>query len=1093
MSDLVDFLKQGTLPFVGREVETQRIVDFWRGVFEARGLRAMMMFGEAGIGKSRLLEHAIRSIIESRGSVVHVKIYSEKSLFPLVAQALSHRDAGGMLSMEEPDATLGSIGSAMQRLARLRPTLLVLEDLHLLGAESLPNLVGLLELLADETISVLALARPVELAARGALEPYLIEEFTLRGLRREDCVTIWESVSGALLPRDVADALHGLTAGSPMALRLALREAFGQRDVRMNGANVLPAAASAEALARTMRRSVESFATGMMTHLTQEELQGAKCLASLGEVFSREAAAVLLDGDTWLIDALLIKGIIAPAVAPPEPLPESPSTTTPLGFTHTLLHRQLIDGVGLDAEPLIHVVADFPLYSVLPFRLLSERVWSAPSLECEIVERAFYRTIRVQVALIQGSQWQHADHTWGTAMRLLTLRMGGWKRAEWEEMLVRLVHHKLSMLRREPVPVRLPWLHYLESLTADASTDELVVGQIRALFHRDLMYSEGDAEISGRLWDRAEHLTATRVHLRKTIAYADYVFAACVGAQGQGNRALLRRIEERTDQLLGLPDLPERVRRIYEQHVRGTLLTLYENQEELRARLDRIAELERTVPIDNLNVWTFCVDFLAEVASLDALNRICDGIIPEIRKQGMIDLLVDTVAIQQYVLAGISDSLDESLSAVERALGEMSAWRRAQVESLIGMRMIDATLLGPEPQRAPEIIKDYGIDETRLSTIQRLALALLTDDPLPRLRDLRDGRDKSNDLMPLLDYLLGDDDRGHQAVRELLAVPPLRLVDILRLRSVARAIELVQEKRKGRGTSALRGDIAEALTRALEWLDAPERGLYAYMKPLLHQIRPHISARAAAGWEKKIEKRAEALRGRHVPSATRPLRLSMLGAITATMLDGTQQRFQGARARTLLATMVINQMMKEPLSPADFCRQAAGGETVDIENARAVVRTTVHRVREAIGYDAIVTEDGAPPRLNPQLVRVDLLEAHALLKRAEHLRSSSPMQASVAFRDALDITRGEVLFPSLYDDFIEAARESFEALLRTTAIGVAGALAREGGADDAATVLSRAVAALPGDENLAERLGDMLRRAGKHVEAVRAVRRASGE
>ncbi|MEP7218572.1 MAG: ATP-binding protein, partial [Bacteroidota bacterium] len=228
MHSLADFLNHGTLPFVGRDIEVQRILDFWRGTFQATELRAMLLTGEAGIGKSRILEHVMGQTVAAGGSVVHVKLYPESatSFMSLVARALWHQDAGRFCLTEEPEAKLTAVSGAMQRLARLRPTLFVLEDLHLLGGEALPDLMRLLRTLADETVSVLCLTRPVELEARGALEPYLVDEFVLRGILPEDCARVWEDVAGLSLGTDVAAALYDATAGNPLALRSSLRGAL---------------------------------------------------------------------------------------------------------------------------------------------------------------------------------------------------------------------------------------------------------------------------------------------------------------------------------------------------------------------------------------------------------------------------------------------------------------------------------------------------------------------------------------------------------------------------------------------------------------------------------------------------------------------------------------------------------------------------------------------------------------------------------------------------------------------------------------------------------------------------------------------------
>ncbi|MBC8146160.1 MAG: ATP-binding protein, partial [bacterium] len=227
MRPYADFLNHGVLPFVGRERESDDVFAFWRGTFEATQLRAMLLIGEAGVGKSRLLDKIIAQIEGQGGSVVHVKLYADStiSFIALVARALWHPSAAQSLLAHEPDATLASVTSALQRLVRLRPTMFVVEDMHLLAAEAVGDLARLLESISDDTVSLLALARPVDLAARAALEPYLVDEISMHGLTQENCAQIWGALVGESPGDELAAALHEATTGNPLALRSALRSA----------------------------------------------------------------------------------------------------------------------------------------------------------------------------------------------------------------------------------------------------------------------------------------------------------------------------------------------------------------------------------------------------------------------------------------------------------------------------------------------------------------------------------------------------------------------------------------------------------------------------------------------------------------------------------------------------------------------------------------------------------------------------------------------------------------------------------------------------------------------------------------------------
>ena len=76
---LVHFLNHGLLPFVGRAEQVGRIEQFWRQTAESYGLRSLLLVGEAGVGKSRLVEEVIPRISLAGGAVIHAKLYPDST------------------------------------------------------------------------------------------------------------------------------------------------------------------------------------------------------------------------------------------------------------------------------------------------------------------------------------------------------------------------------------------------------------------------------------------------------------------------------------------------------------------------------------------------------------------------------------------------------------------------------------------------------------------------------------------------------------------------------------------------------------------------------------------------------------------------------------------------------------------------------------------------------------------------------------------------------------------------------------------------------------------------------------------------------
>jgi ATP-dependent Clp protease ATP-binding subunit ClpA len=169
---LANFLNHGFLPFVGRDAELERLFAFWKGTIDSYELRAALLVGEAGIGKSRLIEELMSRIIAAGGAVIHAKLYPESAttITPLLARSLWHSIAGRELLKKEPEPNRESLLEALRRIAGLRPTIIIIEDIHLLSSDGVRECATLLESLADETISFLAASRPVMNTSRSILE-----------------------------------------------------------------------------------------------------------------------------------------------------------------------------------------------------------------------------------------------------------------------------------------------------------------------------------------------------------------------------------------------------------------------------------------------------------------------------------------------------------------------------------------------------------------------------------------------------------------------------------------------------------------------------------------------------------------------------------------------------------------------------------------------------------------------------------------------------------------------------------------------------------------------------------------------------------
>ncbi|MEP7217868.1 MAG: AAA family ATPase, partial [Bacteroidota bacterium] len=390
MEQLVDFLNHGTLPFIGRGAETERIVEFWRGTYNAQELRAALVVGEAGLGKSRLIAESIPRIADAGGIVIHVRLYPESmaSVVPLIARELWYSPHVRGLLKNEPEATISDVTAALRRLARLRPTLLIIDDIHLVEGESLREFSLLLNSLAEETLSLLCTARPVELAARAPLERFLVDQIQLTGLSSVEISSLWTGLLSSTPDPEIVAPLAELTGGNPLALRSALRSAIKNETlVRDAATNSWRSSISPEAFGTAMRRNVGRITEGMVSHLTEEEKSAARTLASLGEIFARETAERVIEDSAAMITILMFKGIIASSDSVIPSLSGNNSRHPLLVFTHSLLHQHLLD--TWNGSPTAHASATasaLPLYSIVPLQILDRMKREIDLMPDELVE-----------------------------------------------------------------------------------------------------------------------------------------------------------------------------------------------------------------------------------------------------------------------------------------------------------------------------------------------------------------------------------------------------------------------------------------------------------------------------------------------------------------------------------------------------------------------------------------------------------------------------------------------------------------------------------------------------------------------------------
>ncbi len=258
----------------GREREVGLMMDCW-GRMLREGGRVVLLSGEAGIGKSRVVE-ALRQRI---GDTPHTRIqcqcsphHAHSPLYPVIAQleraaGLAHDDTAGikldkleqllaqsssiihraaplfatLLSLpfdgrypaldlnprEQKERTLSALIDYLAGLAKQRPVLFVLEDAHWIDPTSLELLTRTMDQVQRWPILLVVTFRPEFELHRDTTAPH-VTALTLDRLEPGDVVALIDSLTdGKLLPADVRNEIVAKTDGVPLFVEELTKAVLG--------------------------------------------------------------------------------------------------------------------------------------------------------------------------------------------------------------------------------------------------------------------------------------------------------------------------------------------------------------------------------------------------------------------------------------------------------------------------------------------------------------------------------------------------------------------------------------------------------------------------------------------------------------------------------------------------------------------------------------------------------------------------------------------------------------------------------------------------------------------------------------------------
>lgn len=1099
---LTDFLNHGILPFVGRADVIERIVEFRRGTVEAFGLRTFLICGEAGIGKSRLIEEMIPQLEKDGGAVAHFKLRpaSTGSPIALLADVLWNSPTVRPLLRSRPTGGLDTVVDALRRLCRLRPTIVVVEDIHLLSGEAFRDFSLLLNALADDPVSLICASRPLHDGTLALLEASLAERVDVPGLAYDEIVGLGNALFGPDGAEDAIRTLAEVTLGNPLAIRGALRGALRQETILREASGGWR---GDDRFPEVVRLGARSITGGLAAHLTPEERLAADALASLGEIFSYEAAEILLDEQSEkIIESLLFKGILVRSATVATPLPKSArSRYRLLAFTHTLVHYTLIREGKVPAMKLLEVFEQSaPLYSLVPYERLADVAGQVPSEDRFRLAAIIDGGLTVSSLLDETAEWTLARQLQDALARIAAATV--FLPEETLRLELRLLDADLKLLERdlqgEEFRTKLDRLFALALALPEQDAPPYLICAFAHQYKRNV-YAGQSTEPCDRLEKEIDALVQTSPSVVCTEGYVRYLGWKTELASLRGDWDTQERVERQVEELIENPDLPENLRAALQAALRTNYLLLVRTPEEYAKRLARISEADEKQSglLTEVSWLLQKARFYGFTGHLKRQWDVYTQATHQAEKRGQYDVAASLAAslIKCRAAMGLPPDEAEELLLGIGAIAPAGSLDYDSASDQVGMpitvnNLSAIALMNGEGEWAVRFYDRYFSPQRQNPTTLPILLALYRRDPAAALEACSEYpqiAEISGGIARLLrgEGTVEDCLQVEAFLRECLAVLPIATRHILQLQTGLRLAELLAE-RKSSAVSTLADSLPVGVRAALGW--AKERELWPMMRSYLRCYGHLLEEGEFRYWSEQAAAIEEVNRLLLYPrqSAEGHSHLSMFGTIRfAATPDAPPISPRGERLKTLLGVMVANEILARPLERDEFLTIASGNAD-DPRHARDIVNKTVSRLREGLGNPDVILTDGDTPRLNREIVVIDILEAVEAIARArEALRRRALMKAAQEMRNVLEIWGGEVPYPTLYDDFFESLREEFELAVRDAVLLLAQGLLDEGDSVGAEDLLRRLYAITPEDGEVGELLLIALEADGKKVDAVR--------
>lgn len=199
-------------PFVGR---AEQLDEFGRAWHDRR-CRGLVIYGPAGVGKTRLAEECMTTVVHNGEKIGRVTVTATAAAVPL--GAVAHLIPAGV-DLSNPVEGFAAVARVLAGPQGTRQWVVLVDDLHLLDAASAVLLRHLIDAGVMRLIATVRSGEAVSDAVEALTDCDQTQRIDLMGLDSEQLEAMVRAVLGGPVGRRTLHELHTASGGNPLYLR----------------------------------------------------------------------------------------------------------------------------------------------------------------------------------------------------------------------------------------------------------------------------------------------------------------------------------------------------------------------------------------------------------------------------------------------------------------------------------------------------------------------------------------------------------------------------------------------------------------------------------------------------------------------------------------------------------------------------------------------------------------------------------------------------------------------------------------------------------------------------------------------------------